>query len=143
MQKRYVINLTVEERAALEALLRAKTAVRKRQRAQILLKADDGLTDEEIAEEVEVDHRTVERVRERCCIYGLQAAIDQRKPTRPPREPVLDGAAEARLVQIACSSPPDGRARWTLSLLANRMVELRIVDTVSKSTIGRRLKKTR
>jgi hypothetical protein len=141
IQKRYIINLTVVERAALEALLRGKTALRKRQRALILLKADDGLSDAEIAEEVEVDHRTVERVRERCCLYGLEVAIEQRKPPRPPRESVLDGAAEARLVQIACSSPPDGRARWTLSLLANRMVELRIVDTVSKSTVGRRLKK--
>jgi hypothetical protein len=142
MEKRYIINLTVEERAALEELLRGKTAVRKRLRAQILLKADEGWTDAEIAEEVEVDHRTVERVRERCCIHGLETAIDQRKPPRPPRAPVLDGAAEAHLVQIACSSPPDGRAKWTLSLLANRMVELKIVDTISKSTVGRRLKKT-
>jgi hypothetical protein len=143
MQKRYIINLTVEERAALEALVRGKTALRKRQRAQILLKADDGLTDAEIAEEVEVNHRTVERVRERCCLYGLELAVHQRKPARPPRERTLDGAAEARLVQVACSSPPDGRAKWTLALLASRMVELRIVDTVSRSTIGRSLKKTR
>lgn len=143
MQKRYIINLTVEERAALESLVRGKTAARKRQRAQILLKADDGLTDAEIAEELEVTQRTVERVRERCCVYGLQPAVEQRKPPRPPRAPVLDGAAEARLVQIACSEPPDGRASWTLSLLANRMVELRIVDTVSRTTICRRLKKTR
>jgi len=142
MQKRYIVNLTVEERAALESLLKGKTAARKRQRAQILLKADEGLTDAEIAEEVEVTHRTVERVRERCCIHGLQPAVEQRKAPRPPRAAVLDGAAEARLVQLACSKPPDGRARWTLSLLANRMVELKIVDTVSRTTICRRLKKT-
>ena len=106
MQKRYVVNLTVEERAALESLLKAKTAARKRQRALILLKADDGWTDAEIAEELEVAQRTVEHVRERCCIYGLQAAVEQRKPPRPPRARVIDGAAEARLVQLACSDRP-------------------------------------
>ncbi|MDQ7815382.1 MAG: helix-turn-helix domain-containing protein [Patescibacteria group bacterium] len=143
MQKRTIINLTVEERAALESLLKSKAAARKRQRAQILLKADEGLTDAEIAEEAEVTQRTVERVRERCCIYGLQPAVEQRKPPRPPRAPVLDGVAEARLVQLACSQPPDGRASWTLSMLASRMVELSIVDTVSRTTICRRLKKTR
>jgi transposase len=142
MQKRYVVNLTDQERAGLEGVVRGRGAIGKRQRAQILLKADEGLTDSEIAEELAVDQRTVERVRERCCTTGLQAAVEARKPARPPRNPLLDGKAEARLVEIACTEPPDGRAKWTLSLLANRMVELRVVDSVSKSTICRGLKKT-
>jgi DNA-binding CsgD family transcriptional regulator len=142
MVKRYIVNLTQVERAALEDLVRGRSALRKRQRAQILLKADEGLTDAEIAEELEVDPRTVERVRERCCISGLEAAVEHKKPAQPCRKPTLDGAAEARLIEIACSDPPDGRAKWTLSLLANRMVELRVVDSVSRTTIGRQLKKT-
>lgn len=142
MRKRYVVNLTNVERAGLEGVVRGRGAVRKRQRAQILLKADEGLTDAEIAEELAVDQRTVERVRERCCRFGLEVAVEQKKPAQPPRKPVLDGAAEARLIEIACSEPPKGRAKWTLSLLANRMVELRVVESVSRTTICRNLKKT-
>ena len=103
---------------------------------------DEGLCDAEVAEEVGVAHRTVERVRERCCTHGLVAAVETKPPERPRRWPRLDGAAQAQLVQLACSEPPDGRARWTLSLLANKMVELRIVDEVSRTTIHRELKKT-
>jgi transposase len=142
MQKRYIVNLTDEERVALEAIVRGRSAVQKRQRARILLRADEGLTDAEIAEEVESSHRTVERVRQRCCTEGLNAAIEPKQRALPPRAPKLDGAAEARLVHLACSEPPDGRAKWTLSLLADKLVELEVVDSVSRSTICRRLKKT-
>lgn len=142
MEKRYIINLSDEERVALQAVVRGRHGLQKRKRAQILLQVDEGLRDVEIAEELEVGLRTVERVRERCCTLGLEAAIEAKKPTRPPRMPKLDGAAQAQLVQLACSEPPDGRARWTLSLLANRLVELKVVDTVSRTTIHRELKKT-
>jgi transposase len=107
-----------------------------------LLKVDEGLSDAEIAEEVEVGLRTVERVRERCCVLGLEAAIEAKKAPRPPRMPRLDGVAQAQLVQLACSEPPEGRAKWTLSLLGDRLVELKVVDTVSRTTIHRELKKT-
>lgn len=143
MQKRYIINLSDEERAGLEGLTRGRASAQKQQRARILLKADEGLADAEIAEELEVDHRTVERVRERCCLVGLVAAIEPKKPARPPRMPKLDGKAEAHLIHLACSSPPEGRAKWTLSLLAEKLVELQVVDSVSRTTVFRRLKKKR
>jgi len=141
MEKRYIVNLTDVERTALEAVVHGRNGMAKRKRALIVLKADEGLTDAEIAEDVAVGQRTVERVRERCCTMGLVAAIEQQKPARPPRMPKLDGAAEAQLVQLACSEPPEGRAKWTLSLLANRMVELKVVDSVSRTTVHRQLKK--
>lgn len=142
MAKRYIVNLTDEERVSLQQLVRGRHGQQKRKRAQILLKTDEGLSDEEIAEELEVGRRTVERVRERCCIQGLEAAIEAKRPPRPPRMPKLDGVAQAQLVQLACSEPPDGRAKWTLSLLGSRLVELKVVDTVSRTTIHRELKKT-
>jgi transposase len=143
MNKRYVVNLTAEERAGLEDLVkRQRVAGLKRQRAMILLKADQELTDVEIAEELEVGVATVERVRRRCVERGIAAALD-RKPQENPSTPrKFDGASEARLVQIACSAPPDGRARWTLSLLGDRLVELRVFESVSKSSVQRTLKKT-
>lgn len=143
MEKRYIINLTKDERAGLEALTsRGRSSALKQQRARILLKADDGLTDTEIAEHVGVSRCTAENVRKRCALDGLEAALDRKPQQRPSRMPKLDGAAEARLVQLACSAPPDGRARWTLSLLGDKLVELNIVDTVSNTTLHRRLKKT-
>ena len=142
MAKRYIVNLRDEERVALQAVVRGRYGLQKRKRAQILLKADEGLSDAEIAEELEVGPRTVERVRERCCTVGLEAAIEAKKPARPPRMPKLDGVAQAQLIQLACSEPPEGRAKWTLSLLGNRLVELKVVDTVSRTTIHRELKKT-
>ena len=141
--KRYVVNLTVEERASLEDLVkRQRVAGLKRQRAMIVLKADQELTDVEIAEELEVGVSTVERVRRRCVERGIAAALD-RKPQESPSCPrKFDGASEARLVQIACSAPPHGRARWTLSLLGERLVELKVFESVSKSSVQRTLKKT-
>ena len=142
MQKRYIINLTEDERGALEGLARGRVSALKRQRAQILLKSDEGLPDSEIADELGVGMRTVERVRERCALRGLEAALDRKPQAQPSRVPKLDGQGEAHLVRLACSEPPDGRAKWTLSLLADKLVELQVVDTVSISTICRRLKKT-
>jgi len=141
--KRYIVNLSEEERTALtEIAKRARVSGLKRQRAAILLKADDGLTDEEIAEEVEVAVATVERVRKRCCEHGIERALDRKRQENPSRARKLDGAAEAKLVQLACSEAPEGHVRWTLSLLAQKLVELHVFESVSKSTIQRGLKKT-
>jgi transposase len=142
MQKRYIVNLTRLEREALEQLVkRARVSGVKRQRASILLRADDDLTDQEIAEELEVGVRTVARVRQRCVDRGVEATLERKPQDHPSRPRKLDGAAEARLTQIACSEAPEGRSRWTLSLLADKMVELKVFESVSKSTIQRGLKK--
>lgn len=143
MNKRYIVNLTREEREGLEQLVaRARVSGLTRQRARILLRADDDLTDQEIAEEVGVGVRTVERVRMRCVERGIAGSLERKAQENPSRPRKLDGAAEARLTQIACSEAPEGRARWTLSLIADKMVELKIFESVSKSTIQRGLKKT-
>jgi transposase len=106
----------------------------------ILLKADDGLTDEEIAEDLGVGRATVERVRERCVERGVAATIERKAQENPSRPRKFDGASEAKLV-LACSSPPEGRAHWTLSLLSDRLVELKVFDSISKSSVQRALKK--
>jgi transposase len=144
MRKRYVVNLTAAERQVLTQLVdRERVSGLKRQRASILLMADDGLTDEEIAHEVEVGVATVERVRRRCVERGLEASLDRKPQQNPPRPRKLDGAAEARVVQVACSAPPHGRTRWTVSLLTDRLVELSMFESISTSTVQRALKKTR
>lgn len=143
MKKRYIVNLTVEERDALTQLVRReRVSGLKRMRASILLKADDDLTDQEIADDLEVGLVTVERVRKRCIERGVEACLERKAQETPSRPRKLDGAAEAKLAQIACSPPPPGRARWTLSLLADQLVELEVFDSVSISTIQRGLKKT-
>jgi transposase len=138
--KLYHINLTEEER---EELVRFTTsgrnAARKLMHARILLKADEDLQDDQIAEHLDVSVCTVERVRKRCTLEGITAALHPKK--QPPRKPKLDGEGEARLVQIACSMPPDGRQRWTLHLLADKLVELEVVDSISHETVRQRLKK--
>jgi transposase len=141
--KRYILNLSDDERAALEEIVRRNRISKlKLQRAQILLKADEGLTDVEISDELGVGTATVERIRKRAVLDGLEAALDRKEAASPSRPRKLDGRAEAHLVALACTDPPDGAPRWTLSLLGERLVELRIVDTVSRSTIHRSLKKT-
>ena len=143
MKKRYIVNLTVEERETLTQLVRReRVSGLKRMRASILLKADDDLTDQEVADDLDVGLVTVERVRKRCIERGVEACLERKAQDRPSRPPKLDGVAEAKLVQLACSPPPPGRARWTLSLLADRLVELEVFDSVSISTIQRGLKKT-
>ena len=147
MHKRYVVRLTNEERESLEALVRrGRAPARKLLYARVLLKADaseDGpaWTDERIAEALETSTATVARERRRLCEEGLEVALMPRKPGRPRRR-VLDGRAEAHLVALACSEPPEGRADWTLRLLADRMVELGHVGSVSHETVRRTLKKT-
>ena len=141
--KKFIVNLTKDERAALTELVqRERVSALKRQRALILLKTDEGLTDEEITDELEVGLRTVERVRQRCCERGVVGCLDRKQQENPSRPRKLHGAAEAQLVRLACSEPPEGRSRWTLTLLADQLVELKVFDSVSKSTIQRGLKKT-
>jgi len=143
MKKRYVVNLTAAEREGLKQIVgRERVSGLKRMRANILLKADEGLTDQEISDQLEVGLVTVERVRKRCCERGLEASLDRKAQDNPSRPRKLDGAAEAQLVRLACSEPPEGRGRWTLSLLANGLVELKVFDSISKSTVQRGLKKT-
>ena len=147
MKKKYIVTLTDEERQMLQALLtRGKAAARKLMHARILLKADaspggPAWRDEAIVEGVEVGRATVERVRQAFVEEGLSAALERRKPRREYVR-TLDGDAEARLMTLACSPAPEGRARWTLQLLADRMVELEYVEQVSKDTVARALKKT-
>ena len=147
MKKRYIVTLRQEERQTLLAMLsKGKAAARKLMHARILLKADassggPSLHDEEIAEGLEVGRATVERVRREFVEEGFDAALERRKPRRQ-YERKLDGDGEAHLVALACQKPPEGRNRWTLRLLADRMVRLEYVDELSKDTVWRVLKKT-
>jgi len=147
MQKRYPVTLTDTERDLLKHLIAAGTeSARKLTHARILLKADQGpagpgWTDEAIAEAVEVSQPTVARIREQYVTEGLEAALNRRAPTREYVRK-LDGAQEARLIAVACGTPPEGAKRWTLRLLADKLVELEVVDEVSYQTVRRVLKKT-
>src|SRR6266404_2656267 len=134
MNIKYRVTLTGEEREQLSTLIgTGKAAARKLLHARILLKTDrfsgnPVWTDMRVAEALDCGVATIERVRQRFVEQGLEAALNQQKPTnRQFRK--LDGAQEARLVAVACSAPPEGRARWTLNLLADKLVELKIVDT--------------
>jgi len=141
--EKYVLELTTEERASLTELVKRKrVSALRRQRALIMLTADEGLVDADIVEEVGAGLRTVERVRKRAVLEGVVAALERQKQTGPSRPRTLDGRAEAQLVRLACSEPPEGQARWTLTLLAEKLVELEVVDAVSRTTVHRRLKKT-
>ena len=146
--KKYVLTLTDAERQHLHGLLAAgKAAAQKLTHARILLKADEAeggpaWPDEQIAEALEVGRATVARVRQRCVEQGLEAALGRKPQDRPSRPRALDGAAEARLIALACAPPPDGQGAWTMRLLADRLVELEVVDTVSHETVRQVLKKT-
>ena len=148
MEKKYRVTLTPEERSELQRMVGSgKAAARKLNHARILLKADEGwggpgLTDEEVAEEVESGSVTVARVRRRFVEQGLEAALVPKPPARVYARK-LDGDGEAHLVALACSSPPAGRKRWTLQLLADRLVTLGHAEAgVSYETVRRTLKKT-
>jgi transposase len=146
--KKYVVTLEPEEREHLDGLVRSgKRSARAATHARIPLLADaaDGgpaWDDARIAEALRCGVRTVERVRQRLVEQGLEPALGRKPQDRPSRERTLDGAAEARLIALACSGPPDGRTRWTLKLLADKLVELEVVQTISDETVRRALKKT-
>jgi transposase len=147
--KKYRVTLDAEEREQLRGLLaRGKADVRKLKHAQILLKADEaeggpGWGDERIAEALEVGLATVERVRRRFVEEGLASAVSPYHGGQRLYARKLDGAQEAHLIALACSPPPEARGHWTLRLLADRMVELGYVDTLSYETVRQTLKKTR
>ena len=140
--RRYIVTLTDTERAELRKLISSgKGAARRLTHARILLKADQGLPDRRIAAEVEVGHATIERVRRRFVEEGLEASLDPRRPDNP-REHKIDGEVEAHLIALACSVPPSGHARWTLRLLADKLVELEYLPSISHETVRQSLKQT-
>ena len=142
MRRKYTVTLTEAEQASLRKLVTSgKTAARVLTRARVLLKAAAGESDPAIARALDVGLTTVYRARQRCFEEGVEAVITARRPKRDYRRK-LDGSQEAHLVAVACSTPPAGQGRWTLRLLANRMVELEQVDSLSYETVRRALKKT-
>jgi len=147
--KKYVVRLSAEERAGLEGLIRkGKSPARRVLKARILLKADvseagAGWSDSQIIQALETSASMVYRVRKQLVEEGLEAVLSRKQRASPAVARIFDGEKEARLIALACSKPPKGRARWTLRLLENKVVELDIVDRASDSTIGRVLKKTR
>jgi hypothetical protein len=146
MQKKYIVRLTDQERGELVAVVKKlKGTSQKVRRAQILLKADaDGpnWTDGRIAEAFSCRTQTVENIRQRLVERGFEETLNGARRTSPPTEKLLDGEQEAKIIALRLGSPPKGYANWTLRLLARRVVELAIVDSVSHETIRRTLKKT-
>ena len=146
MNRKYVVKLSRADRRWLEGVVRrGRDSAAKIARARILLKSDvrtGGWSAGRISEALEVGVSTVERVRKRFAEGGVKAAVERRPQPDRPQKRRLDGVAEARLVTLACSTPPDGRDRWTLDLLADHMVKLHYVDAVSRYTVHRTLKKT-
>ena len=146
MKKRYVVKLSSEERKQLEGLInRGREAAYRRRHAQVLLLVDEGeqgpaLIDKDAAERTGFTRRSVEQIRERCVTEGLSSALERKKRSRH-RARKLDGEGEARLVSIACSDAPEGYARWTLHRLADRLVELNVVDSISHECVRQVLKK--
>jgi len=139
--KKYIVDLTEAERNELLALTtKGPVRARKMKRAQILLRADAGLTDAELMAALDVSRPCVERVRERFVEGGLPKALND--GPRPGARRKLDGKQEARLIAEVCSAAPAGHARWTLRLLADHVVELKLADKISHETVRQRLKKT-
>ncbi len=146
--KRYVVRLSAEERARLEALRsKGKIPARRLMKALILLKADvsdagEGWSDSEIIRALDTNKSMVLGVRKQLVEAGLDAVLSRKVRATPPVAPIFDGETEAKLIALACSKPPEGFARWSLRLLEEKVVELNIVERASDSTIGRVLKKT-
>jgi hypothetical protein len=146
--KTYVVRLSGEERQQLETLIRkGKSPARRLLKARILLKADvseagEGWSDGRIVEALDASPSMVYRVRKQLVEEGFEAVLSRKQRATPAVPRIFDGEKEAKLIALACSKPPKGRARWTLRLLENKVVELGIVDRASDSTIGRTLKKT-
>ncbi len=147
MTKKYRVTLEAEERDHLHQLLsKGKADVRRLKHAQILLAADESdegsaQRDDQIAQTLDVARATVERVRQRFVEEGLELSLSPYRTPHRIYRTKLDGRQEAHLIAIACSTPPEGRSRWTLSLLADQMVELKHVDSVSRETVRQTLKK--
>lgn len=143
MTKKYIIKLSNKEREELQSMLRrGKHAAKKLRKARVLLKADDGCKDKEIASELSLSVRQIENMRKHFVEEGFENFLQGRYRNRQYFRK-LDGKQEAQLSAIACSSPPEGRKRWTLHLLADRMVELHYVDCISHEAVRQVLKKTK
>jgi transposase len=146
--KKYKVTLTTDEREQLAGLIASgKAAAQKLTHARILLKADQAegrpaWTDDRIAEAIEASTDTVGRVRQRFVEDGLDAALGRKKQDKPSRERKLDGAGEARLIALACSKAPRGRVAWTLEMLADKLVELKVVDSICPEAVRQTLQKT-
>ena len=146
MNKKYIVRLTDEERAVCEtAVKNEKGRSEKLRRATMLLKADaegPGWKDEKISEAVGCSTRTVETVRQAFVLEGFEAALVRKKRANPPTPKRLDGAGEAKLIALRLGKPPTGYGHWTLRLLADQLVELEVVDSISHETVRQTLKKT-
>ena len=148
-RKKYVVELSSEEREPLEALIsKGKSSAKAILKARILLKSDQGplgpnWTDDRIVEALDTNLSMVTRVRRQLVEEGLTAVLARKKRAQPPITPIFDGEAQARLIALACSEPPEGHARWSIRLLADKVVELEIVEAAHFNTVGRALKKTR
>lgn len=146
MNKKYIVRLTAEERATCEATIaQEKGKSQKLRRATILLKADadgPGWTDAKISEAVGCRTRTVENVRQAFVLDGFEAALARKTPTTSPTPKRLDGAGEAKVIALRLGPPPVGFGQWTLRLLADQLVELAVVDSISPETVRQTLKKT-
>ena len=146
MNKKYIVRLTDDERAACQATIKKETGKsQKLRRATILLKADaDGPAwgDAKISEAVGCRARTVENVRQALVLEGFEAALDRKKRAVSPTPKLLDGSAEAKLIAMRLGRPPAGCGHWTLRLLADQMMELEVVESISAETVRQTLKKT-
>ena len=147
-RKKYVVELSSDEREYLEALMsKGKSSAKAILKARILLKADQGplgacWTDDRIVEALDSNPSMVTRVRRQLVEEGLAAVLARKRRATPPITPIFDGEAQARLIALACSEPPAGHARWSIRLLADKVVELEIVEAAHFNTVGRALKKT-
>lgn len=139
MGKKHVVRLTGSQRADLEGRFAGPLTLRQRNRVQVLLRSDGGETDADIADDLGITTNTVANVRKRFAAEGLEAALAEKPRCGGPA--VLDGKAEAVLIGLACSKPPEGAVHWTARLLAKRLVELEVVESVSDDTVRRVLKK--
>ena len=147
MKKIYKVTLTAEERADLTKLVSTgKCSAAKIKHANILLAVDETengrVSDQEVAKQFHCHANTVANIRERFVEEGLECALERKKRATPPTPPIFDGRSEAHLVRLACSTPPEGRCKWTLQLLADKCVELNIVEKTSHETVRSVLKKT-
>lgn len=144
--KKYIVKLEAHERERLELLVRVgKSAAYRIRHAHLLLAVDASgpkMTDAEASRAFGVTARSIEHLRQRCVEQGLDAALERKKRARPSVEPMFDGEKEAQLIALACGPKPEGRARWTLELLARQVVQLKIVEHCSDSTVHRVLQKT-
>lgn len=146
MNKKYIVELSDIERSLLQDIVKKlKGTSQKVKRANILLKADacgPGWTDAKIAEALDCRTKTVENIRQRFVLEGFEVAFHGKQREKPPTEKLLDGEQEAKIIAMRLGTPPAGYGKWTLRLLARKVVELKIVDAVSYQTVRRTLKKT-